>query len=144
MGKVRMLFDGDCPLCMKEVDFLKKRNEKYQSILFVDIAADDYSPEANAGIEWETAMESIHAVLPDGRVISGIAVFRELYEAVGLGWVYGFTKNKTVGALADRVYDFWAKYRLPVTGRPALAIVFEARRQKLGEAPTCGVDGKCD
>ena len=29
-----------------------------------------------------------------------------------------------------RVYDFWAYYRLPITGRPALAVVLEARRQK--------------
>ena len=65
---------------MKEVDFLKKRNKTYQSIEFVDIAADDFSPEANAGIEWETAMASIHAIMPDGRVINGIEVFRELYE----------------------------------------------------------------
>jgi hypothetical protein len=33
---------------------------------------------------------------------------------------------------------------LPITGRPAFAVVLEARRQKLGDAPTCGLDGKCD
>lgn len=142
--QIRMLYDGDCPLCMKEVNFLKDRNEKYQAIDFVDIAAEDYSPEANAGIEWETAMDKIHAIEADGRVITGIEVFRRLYEVVGLGWVYGITKNPVVGRLADRVYDFWAKYRLPITGRPAFAVVLEARRQKLGDAPTCGLDGKCD
>jgi hypothetical protein len=59
---------------------LKDRNEKYQAIDFVDIAAEDYSPEANAGIEWETAMDKIHAIEADGRVITGIEVFRRLYE----------------------------------------------------------------
>jgi len=34
------------------------------------------------------AMGEIHAVLPDGQVIKNIDVFKRLYEAVGLGWVY--------------------------------------------------------
>ena len=34
-------------------------------------------------------MERIHAVLPDGRVVKDVEVFRRLYEAVGLGWVSG-------------------------------------------------------
>eukprot|EP00951_Prasinocladus_malaysianus_P007329 scaffold52748_cov12-Prasinocladus_malaysianus.AAC.1 len=56
---------------------------------FVDIASENYSPEKNmvgiGGLEFETVMKSIHGILPDGTVISGIEVFRRLYEAVGLG-----------------------------------------------------------
>ena len=33
-------------------------------------------------------MGEIHAILPDGQVIKNIDVFKRLYEAVGLGWVY--------------------------------------------------------
>jgi hypothetical protein len=33
------------------------------------------------------------------------------------------TKNPTVGALAERVYNFWARYRMQVTGRPALEVM---------------------
>jgi hypothetical protein len=39
-------------------------------------------------LEFETVMKSIHAILPDGTVISGVEVFRRLYESVGLGFVY--------------------------------------------------------
>ena len=49
--------------------------------------------------------------------MTNIEVFRRCYEAVGLGWVYAATTNPTVGRLADRVYMFWAKYRLQVTVR---------------------------
>jgi len=142
-GKIRLLYDGDCPLCMKEVDFLMDRNKKYDSLYFVDIASEDYKPEDNEGIEWETAMSKIHAIMPDGTIVTGIETFRRLYEAVGLGWVYKVTSIPAVSRLADRVYDFWAEHRLPITGRPALAVVMEARRQKLGDAPVCGLDGKC-
>jgi hypothetical protein len=37
-------------------------------------------------------MERIHAILPDGTIVKDIEVFRRLYEAVGLGWVYAVTK----------------------------------------------------
>ena len=47
------------------------------------------------------AMGEIHAILPDGRVVTNVEVFRRLYDAVGLGWVYAVTKIKPVGAVAD-------------------------------------------
>mmetsp|Transcript_1213 Transcript_1213/g.2827 ORF Transcript_1213/g.2827 Transcript_1213/m.2827 type:complete len:235 (+) Transcript_1213:2-706(+) len=133
---VRMLYDGDCPLCMREVDMLRNMDEGKGKIDFVDISAADYDPSKNMGLEFETVMQTIHAILPDGKVITGVEVFRRLYEAVGLGWVYAITKNPTVGALAERVYNFWAQYRMQITGRPALEII-------LSERKTCR-DGGCD
>jgi len=126
--EVRMLFDGDCPLCMREVDMLRGMDEGKGKIDFVDIAAPDYDPSKNMGLEFETVMATIHAILPDGTVVTGVEVFRRLYEAVGLGWVYAVTKNPTVGALAERVYNFWARYRMQVTGRPALEVILSKRK----------------
>lgn len=56
-----------------------------------------------------------------------VEVFRRLYEAVGLGWVYAVTTIPAVGRAADAVYDVWAKYRLPITGRPDLLEVMRTR-----------------
>jgi predicted DCC family thiol-disulfide oxidoreductase YuxK len=56
-----------------------------------------------------------------------VEVFRRLYEMVGLGWVYAVTKLPGVGTAADAVYDLWAKYRLPITGRPGLLEVVKQR-----------------
>eukprot|EP00271_Cylindrocystis_brebissonii_P010308 TRINITY_DN26483_c0_g1_i1.p1 TRINITY_DN26483_c0_g1~~TRINITY_DN26483_c0_g1_i1.p1 ORF type:complete len:264 (-),score=30.53 TRINITY_DN26483_c0_g1_i1:415-1206(-) len=142
--QVKMLYDGDCPLCMREVNMLRERNELYKgAIKFVDIAALDFSPEDNAGIDFVTAMGKIHAIERDGSILTDIAAFRRFYEAVGLGWVYAITKNKAVGRVADAVYGFWAKYRLPITGRPALAVVLEERRKRLEGGPlaTCDAEG---
>lgn len=133
--EIRMLYDGDCPLCMKEVNFLKQRDEGKDKIQFVDISTDDYSPEDNYGITFEQAMEKIHAVLPDGRIIVGVEVFRRLYEAVGLGWVYAITSVEPVGKAAEAVYNYWAKYRTQITGREALAVIL-SRRSKQGQL--CG------
>lgn len=128
--KIKMLYDGDCPLCMREVDMLRERNKIYGTIKFVDISSDKYCPEENQGLDYETVMGRIHAIQSDGTVVTDIEAFRRLYEAVGLGWVYAITKYEPVATIADAVYGVWAKYRLQITGRPPLQEVLEARRNK--------------
>jgi len=63
--QIKLLYDGQCPLCMREVNFLKKRDAGRGLVAFVDIADDLYNPEAHGGIDYETAMGRIHAVLPE-------------------------------------------------------------------------------
>ena len=50
-----MLYDGDCPLCMREVNMLRRRDDGVGKVEFVDIASPDYDPAANAGISFEQA-----------------------------------------------------------------------------------------
>ncbi|KAH9576477.1 hypothetical protein CY35_01G164600 [Sphagnum magellanicum] len=141
--KIKLLYDGGCPICMIEVNMLKERDNKYRAITFVDIDADDYSPDENNGIEFETAMGHIHAIRRDGTVLTGVAAFRALYEEVGLGWIYAITNHQPWATIADALYSFWAKYRLPITGRPPLAAVLEKRRQLREEPETCPDAERC-
>lgn len=48
-----MLYDGDCPLCMREVNMLRKRDKDQNKIGFVDISSPEYSAKDNAGINYE-------------------------------------------------------------------------------------------
>lgn len=52
--KIKMLYDGECPLCMREVNMLQERNKLYGTIKFVDISSNDYSPKENAGLDYKT------------------------------------------------------------------------------------------
>ncbi len=99
--QIELLYDGECPLCVREVNFLKKRDAGRGLVAFVDIADDRYSPEAHGGIDYETAMGRIHAVLPDGTAIKNVEVFRRIYEILGMGWIYAVTKLPVVGAIAN-------------------------------------------
>ncbi len=38
------------------------------------------------------AMKKIHAITNEGRIVTGVEVFRLLYEEVGLGFVFAITK----------------------------------------------------
>ncbi len=128
--KIKLLYDGECPLCVREVNFLKTRDAGRGLIDFVDIAADDYNPQDNAGIDFETAMGRIHAIRDDGEIIQNLEVFRQVYEVLGMGWVYAITKLPVLGAIADFLYSIWADWRLPVTGRPSLKTIVQQRQQK--------------
>lgn len=129
-SQLTLLYDGDCPLCMKEVRMLRRRSdERGGRLTFVDIADNDFD-ETSYGVNYEMAMGRIHAVRRDGDVISGVRVFREAYEAVGLGWVYALTKFPPVLWFVERVYDVWAARRLQFTGRDTLDAIIQARNSK--------------
>lgn len=114
---VRVLYDGECPLCVKEINMLKNRDKGQDKISFVNIATPEYDPEDYEGITYGKAMGRIQGLLPDGTVIEGVEVFRRCYDAVGLGWVYGLTSLKPIERIVNVAYNVWAKYRLPLTGR---------------------------
>ena len=136
--QIKLLFDGACPLCVREVNFLKRQDRDRGLVKFVDIAADDYEPADNAGIDFATAMGRIHGILADGTVVANVEVFRRIYDILGIGWIYAVTKLPLVGWLADAIYGIWADYRLLLTGRGSLQTVMAERAARLA-AQDCGV-----
>lgn len=79
-------------------------------------------------------MRKLRAVLPNGEVVVGVEVFRQTYEAIGLGWVFQATKLPIIGQMADSLYDFWAENRLRITGRQELADQLRERATLLADA----------
>ncbi len=138
--KIKLLYDGQCPLCMREVNFLRQRDAGRGIVSFVDIADPNYDPEANGGVDFATAMGRIHAVLPDGTVIKDVEVFRRVYEELGMGWVYAATKLPMIGKIADWLYGIWANWRLKLTGRPDLSTIIAEREQQQCQSGRCRLD----
>ena len=114
-----LLYDGGCPLCVREVKFLRKRDQS-GAICFVDVDSLDYEPALHQNISYQQAMARIHAIRSDGTVIKDVAVFRAAYELIGLGWLYAPTAWPLIGQLVNALYKLWARYRLPMTGRGSL------------------------
>ncbi|MBF2084797.1 thiol-disulfide oxidoreductase DCC family protein [Thermoleptolyngbya sp. C42_A2020_037] len=137
--QVKLLYDGECPLCVKEVNFLRAKDAGRGLVEFVDIAAADYDPAQHGGVDFETAMGRIHAVLANGKVIKNVEVFRRVYEVLGMGWIYAITKVPVVGAIANWLYGIWAAWRLRLTGRPDLAELVRQRQERLA----CNEGDRC-
>lgn len=131
-----LLFDGGCPLCLREVTALQRRDRRLHPgahrLAFVDINAADYDPTHHAGISYREAMGRIHAIQADGTVLQDVAVFRAAYRQVGLGWLYAPTTWPLLALLSDQLYGLWARWRLRLTGRPNLDTLCRCRQ---GGAP---------
>jgi predicted DCC family thiol-disulfide oxidoreductase YuxK len=113
--ELRLLYDGDCPLCSREVAFLRRRDRDGR-IDFEDIAAPRFDAR-RYGTDSATLMARIHGVLPDGRLIEGMEVFRRAYAAVGLGWLLAPSRWPLLGRVYDAAYRVFARNRLRWTGR---------------------------
>ncbi|MGB5134399.1 MAG: DUF393 domain-containing protein [Prochlorococcaceae cyanobacterium] len=123
-ARLRLLYDGACPLCLREVHFLRQRDRRRHPdaprLAFVDINDPAYDPAAHAGIDYRAAMGRIHAIGADGEVLRDVAVFRRAYALIGLGWLYAPTGWPGVRQMADAAYGLWARWRLRLTARPSL------------------------
>lgn len=115
MYEVQVFFDGDCPLCRREIDLLRWLDRRGR-IDFVDIAAPAFDP-APLGRSRDELMASIHGRLPDGAWLEGVEVFRRLYAAVGLGPLVALSRLPGVSRALDAAYRLFARNRLRLTGR---------------------------
>jgi predicted DCC family thiol-disulfide oxidoreductase YuxK len=112
---IEVFFDGDCPICTKEIALLR-RWDKFQRIRFTNIAAPDFNADA-VGFTFAELMAEIHGRLPSGEFVKGVEVFRRLYAAVGFGWLVGCSRLPGVSHLLAWGYRRFARNRLKWTDR---------------------------
>ena len=113
--QVEVFFDGDCPLCLREIKLLRWMDRRSQ-IRFTDIAQPDFAP-SDYHKSFKDFMDEIHGRLPDGTWIVGVEVFRRLYAAVGFGALMALTRLPVISHGLDLAYRLFAKQRLRLTGR---------------------------
>ena len=113
--QVEVFYDGDCPLCLREIKMLRWMDRK-DRIRFTDIADSNFNP-ADYGKTMLEFMDEIQGRLPDGTWIIGVEVFRRLYAAVGLGPAVWITRLPGISHGLDFGYRVFAKNRLRLTGR---------------------------
>lgn len=105
-----LLYDGTCPICQKEVAWLRRKN-KQGRLDFQDIHAEGFDPTRLHKTIPEL-MAEIHGIYPDGSVIKGMPVFRATYAAVGLGWLMAPTGWPILRPGFDILYAWFARHRL--------------------------------
>lgn len=110
---LRILYDGDCPICRRKAHFLQKRDRK-GALRFSNIREPGFQP-LETGVSMAELEKQIHAVLPDGRVISRMEVIRAAYREIGLGWLAAPTGWPVLRPLFDALYGFVAKHRLSIS-----------------------------
>ena len=114
--KIEVFYDGDCPLCAKEINMLQMLDRGRGRVRCTDISDPSFRA-ADYGLEHEVMMASIHGRLPDGSLIQGVEVFRRLYSAVGFGPLVTVSRLPGISAALDIGYRLFARNRLRLTGR---------------------------
>lgn len=112
---VEVFFDGDCPLCTREVAMVRRLDRKAR-VRFTDIAAPEFDA-GTIGRTQEDLMARIQGRLPDGSFIEGVEVFRRMYAATGLGALVAVTRIPGISHALDAGYRWFARNRLRLTGR---------------------------
>lgn len=107
---ILILYDGNCPICCRKIEFLK-RHDHENNLLFENIRAPEFQAEM-IGVPFSELAKQIHAVLPDGSVVSRMEVIRAAYRQIGLGWLIAPTDWPVLRFIFDRLYGFVAKHRL--------------------------------
>lgn len=113
--ELELFFDGDCPLCRREVAMMRRLDRRAR-VLFTDIAAAGFDP-APLGRDRATLMASIQARLPDGSFVTGVEAFRRAYGALGFGPLVALSRLPLVAHFAECAYAVFARNRLRLTGR---------------------------
>lgn len=110
--KLKLLFDGECPFCKREIAWMEKRN-KNGYLAFEDITSPNFNPTCY-GLTQEEVMGVIHGILNDGRVIKKVEVFIEAYRLIGFSWLVAPLSWPGIRSIANIGYEIFARYRIPL------------------------------
>jgi len=114
-AQFEVFYDGDCPLCRREIGVLQ-RLDRAHSIRFTDIAAQGFDAAA-LGKTHAELMARIQGRTADGTWVEGVDVFRQLYAAVGFKHLVALSRWPGVRNALDAGYTWFARNRLSLTGR---------------------------
>ena len=110
-----VFFHGACPICAREIALMKRLDRRRQ-LEFCDFSNQEYDA-TSSGFAATDLGTVIHARWADGSVITGVEVFRAMWEVVGLGVLARLSRLSLVEPLVLRAYAWFARNRLRMTGR---------------------------
>lgn len=114
---IMVLYDGECPICVKEISFLQfLQRKRADKVDFVDISLAEYD-ESKYGVSYEKAMKEMTVIDKNNKIHHGVPAFTVMYSAVGLGWLGRFLSFPLIRPVVDRAYGVFARNRLKWTGR---------------------------
>ena len=107
MSRLQVFVDNDCPLCRREVEFIR-RQPGADTIELTDIGT---VPEPPEGVDRDELMATIHARLPDGSFVTGPEVFRQIYQRLGYSRAVRWSRWPIVRSLLAVGYEIFARIR---------------------------------
>ncbi|QZO15612.1 thiol-disulfide oxidoreductase DCC family protein [Pseudoalteromonas piscicida] len=108
-----VFYDGNCPLCVGEMNELK-RFDQHNKIDLVNIHDNRFSTEFPE-IEHEAAMAKLHGYDSQGKLILGLDVTAAAWGQVGKHRWIKLLRLPIIRTIADGVYLFFARHRMKIS-----------------------------
>ncbi len=77
----------------------------------IDLSISSYRSTEHGLNTWDLR-RVIHACWSNGTIISGVEIFREMWEALGLDFLARFARRPTINKLFVKAYAWFARNRL--------------------------------
>jgi predicted DCC family thiol-disulfide oxidoreductase YuxK len=107
MTELLVWFDGDCPLCQREIA-LMRRLDRRRVIQFTDVSR---GGPTGCPIDRAVLLARFHA-REDGRVLSGAAAFAAMWRAIPVLRPFGLmARNRLVLAALEQTYVAFLRIR---------------------------------
>lgn len=106
-----VLYDGWCSVCTGAAQRLRKLDNNRSRLQLIDLRQDDTLIKQH-DLEPKEIRRVMHAITPDGRVLTAMDAVRETMRAVGRGWMLAWTTIPGISWLCDRLYLWFANNRL--------------------------------
>lgn len=128
MSKLTVWYDGQCPLCIREIA-LMRRLDKREAIEFIDVAE-----ESNAcPLDRDLVLSRFHAK-ENGEILSGASAFAAMWRAIPLLRPVGLAaKNGAILAILEDLYRAFLVVRPKLQGLVRRIEAFNARRASPSE-----------
>ncbi len=110
-GAVTVFFDGDCPLCAREVAFYRRLDGK-RALRWRDVRG-NAADLAREGVSQSQALARLHVRTAGGRIVTGVDAFVAIWERLpGFRAIAPIARRSPVRWVLARGYDWFAARRL--------------------------------
>jgi predicted DCC family thiol-disulfide oxidoreductase YuxK len=106
MNKDQLFYDGQCPLCVTEMDKLRSLADPGLELIDIHKAGDD------AGLpERETLLGTLHLRRDEGGFLTGMDANVAAWQHTRYGWLWRPLRWPLIRTVADACYRPWARWR---------------------------------
>lgn len=107
---ITVFFDGQCPLCSREISFYKKQVGA-SSIDWVDLTEENID-KLPSGLNQEIAMSKFHVVTAKGKLVSGGEAFSSLWLSLPkFMWAGQLFKHNLIAPILEVAYRIFLPCR---------------------------------
>ena len=105
-----VFFDKRCSFCSHQMESLQHRNQTGE-VCYACPSKDEDLSEITDAFTYKEAMETIHAIDEDNKVLTGTATISALFARTDLPWVAIFLQAPGFSLLFELAYNISAKFR---------------------------------